>query len=117
MADNDSTCQGAGVLMFPCSGGSDVGELSDKVARKIAQDGQARMFCLAGIGANIPGIVQTAKAAKKIVAIDGCRILCSKKILENAGLNPVSYNLEEMGFEKGKTAVDEAAVEKAAREI
>lgn len=107
----------AGVLIFPCSGGSDVGELSDRVARKMAKCGQAKMFCLAGIGAHIPGMIESAKAANKIIAIDGCQVLCSKKILEHAGFKPISYNLKDIGFEKGKTQVNEENTEKAASKI
>ncbi len=110
-------CQEAGVLIFPCSGGSDVGELSDRVARKMAKCGQAKMFCLAGIGAHIPGMIESTKAANKIVAIDGCQVLCSKKILEHAGFNPISFNLKEMGFEKGKTQITEEIIEKTANKI
>jgi len=28
--------------------------------------------------------------------------LCAKKVLENTGFKPVSYNLEDFGFKKGK---------------
>ena len=117
MADNNCMCQQAGVLVFPCSGGADVGELSDRVGRKIAQCGQAKMFCLAGIGAHIPGIIESAKAAKKIVAIDGCPVSCAKKILEHAGFSVIAYNLKEMGFEKGKTKVNKENIEKATQII
>src|SRR4030042_5419730 len=113
MAENNCMCQEAGVLIFPCSGGSDVGELSDRVARKMAQCGQAKMFCLAGIGAHIPGMIESTKAAKKSIAIDGCQVLCSKKILEHAGFNPISFNLKDMGFEKGKTKIDDESINKA----
>lgn len=113
MTDNSCMCQESGVLVFPCSGGSDVGELSDQVGRKIARCGQAKMFCLAGIGAHISGMVESAKAAKKIVAIDGCPVSCSKKTLEHAGFKPIVYNLKDMGFEKGKTKVNEDSIEKA----
>ena len=117
MAENSCMCQEAGVLIFSCSGGSDVGELSDRVARKMAKCGQAKMFCLAGIGAHIPGMIESAKAANKIIAIDGCQVLCSKKILEHAGFTPISFNLKDLGFEKGKTTVDDEAIEKAANKI
>ena len=117
MAENNCMCQEAGVLIFPCSGGSDVGELSDRVARKMAKCGQAKMFCLAGIGAHIPGMIESAKAANKIIAIDGCQVLCSKKILEHAGFTPISFNLKDLGFEKGKTKVDDDTIEKAANKI
>jgi len=110
-------CQEAGVLIFPCSGAADVGELSDRVARKMAKCGQARMFCLAGIGAHVQGMIESAKAAKKIITIDGCQVLCSKKILEHAGFEPISFNLKDLGFEKGKTKVNDENIEKAATKI
>ena len=110
-------CQEAGVLIFPCSGGSDVGELSDRVVRKMAKCGQAKIFCLAGIGAHVPGMIESAKSAKRIVAIDGCSVECAKKTLEHAGFNPVSFNLKDLGFEKGKTQVNEENIEKAASKI
>jgi len=117
MAKKDCMCQEAGVLIFPCSGGSDVGELSDRVARKMAKCGKARIFCLAGIGAHIPGMVESAKNAKKLIAIDGCQVLCSKKTLEHAGFEVTSYNLKEMGFVKGKTGVDELSIDLALSHI
>jgi len=114
MAQNSCMCQEAGVLVFSCSGAADVGEITDRVARKIAKCGQAKMFCLAGIGAHVSGMIESAKAAKKIVAIDGCPVSCAKKTLEHAGFNVIAHNLKNMGFEKGKTKVNEANIEKIA---
>lgn len=111
---NNCMCNEAGVLIFPCSGGSDVGELSDKVARKMAKCGQAKMFCLSGIGAHIPGMIESTKAANKIIAIDGCPVSCSKKTLEHAGFKVMAFNLKDIGFEKGKSKVNEENIEKAA---
>ena len=103
--------------MFPCSGSSDVGELADRVGRTIAECGQAKMFCLAGIGAHIPGMIESAKAAKKIISIDGCPVSCAKKTLEHTGFKIESYNLKDLGFEKGKTKVDEESIGSAAAKI
>ena len=116
MASN-CMCNEAGVLIFPCSGGSDVGELSDRVGRKMAKCGQAKMFCLSGIGAHIPGMIESAKAAKKIISIDGCPVSCAKKTLEHAGFKVMAFNLKDMGFEKGKTKINEENIEKAASKI
>ena len=116
MADN-CMCNEAGVLIFPCSGGSDVGELSDRVARKMAKCGQAKMFCLAGIGAHIPGMIESAKAAKKIISIDGCPVSCARKTLKHAGFKVETYNLKDLGFEKGKTKVDEDSIKSAVSKI
>ena len=113
MAQNNCMCQETGILIFPCSGSSDVGELSDRVGRTIAKCGKAKMFCLAGIGAHVPGMIESTKAAKRIVAINGCPVSCAKKTLEHAGFQVESYNLKDMGFEKGKTKVEEANIEKA----
>jgi len=110
-------CNEAGVLIFPCSGGSDVGELSDRVGRKMAKCGQARMFCLAGIGAHIPGMIESTKAANKLITIDGCPVSCSKKTLEHAGFKVVAFNLKDMGFEKGKTKVDNESIYKVLSKI
>lgn len=117
MAVKNCMCQEAGVLVFPCSGGSDVGELSDRVGRAIAKCGQAKMFCLAGIGAHIPGMIESVKAAKNIVAIDGCPVSCAKKTLEHAGFKVESYNLKDLGFEKGKTKIDEDSIKSAVSKI
>ena len=117
MAENDCMCQEAGVLIFPCSGGSDVGELSDRVAREMAKCGQAKMFCLAGIGAHVPGVIESTKAAKKLIAIDGCRVLCSKKVLEHAGFKPISFNLKDLGFDKGRIKINDESIGNALSKI
>jgi len=117
MSAKNCICQEAGLLVFPCSGSSDVGELSDRVGRTIAKCGQAKMFCLAGIGAHIPGMIESARAAKKIISIDGCPVSCAKKILEHAGFTVQAYNLKDLGFEKGKTKVDEDSIKSAVSKI
>jgi uncharacterized metal-binding protein len=110
-------CRQAGILVFPCSGAADTGELSDRVARKMAKRGRVKMFCLAGIGAHVPGMVESAKAGIKLIAIDGCPVSCAKKTLEHAGFTPIAFNLKDMGFEKGKTAVNEESIEKVLSKI
>lgn len=75
-----------GVLVFPCSGGSNCGQIANQVAVEITKDGIGTMFCLAGIGAHIPSMIESAKSAKRIIAIDGCSAECAKKTLEHAGI-------------------------------
>jgi len=110
-------CNETGILIFSCSGASDVGELSDRVVRKMAKCGQAKMFCLAGIGAHIPGMIESTKSANKLVAIDGCPVSCSKKTLEHAGFKAIAFNLKDMGFEKNKTKVDDESIDKILSKI
>lgn len=102
-------------LIFACSGGADVGHLSDAAARKMMNDGCGKMFCLAGIGGNVPGILKTTEDADVILAIDGCPVDCAKKSLERAGIQNFKHmQVTALGFEKGATAVNEATVNKVA---
>lgn len=36
---NGCECGAAPTLIFPCSGSADVGEISDRIARKLTRDG------------------------------------------------------------------------------
>ena len=44
------------------------------------------MYCLAGIGGQLKGFVQSAKDVPVIAAIDGCAVGCAKAILKNADI-------------------------------
>jgi uncharacterized metal-binding protein len=91
------------LLIYSCSGASDVGQIADLVTRKLRDQGFARMTCLAGIGADLSGYVESARAADLNITIDGCGTACAKRALERIGVTPSSYVLAEFGIEKGKT--------------
>lgn len=105
MSDQQSCgCSGGPKLIFACSGAADVGEIADKAARKLTRDGAGRMFCTAGIGGRISGILKTAEAADSILAIDGCPLNCVKSGLEQAGFaNFKHLQLADLGMEKCKS--------------
>ena len=104
-------CGAAPRLIFACSGAADVGKLSDLAARELTAAGAGKMFCLAGIGGRVSGIMATTEAAQAILAIDGCPLDCAKKTLENAGFTKFEYiRLSDLGMEKGKTAVTDEAI-------
>ena len=46
-------------LVLACSGAADVGAVADPAARRLDADGSATMFCLAGVGGRVPGILKT----------------------------------------------------------
>ncbi len=99
-------------LIFSCSGAADVGELADQAARKLSREGSGKMFCLAGIGGQVSGIVKTTEAASSILAIDGCPLGCAKNSLEVAGFSKFNHiTLSDHGFLKGKTEVSREAIE------
>jgi len=46
---------------FPVLGASDVGGLTDRAARQITVDQTGKMYCLAGIGGRVEGIMANGK--------------------------------------------------------
>ncbi|MCM8768365.1 MAG: putative zinc-binding protein [Candidatus Omnitrophica bacterium] len=106
MVKKECCCCGGQVRMiFPCSGGSDVGELTDQAARQLTKDGWGKMYCLAGVAAHLKGFLETTKSATEIVAIDGCPAACASKTLQHASFSPRTVNLKELGFLKGESPV------------
>jgi uncharacterized metal-binding protein len=94
-------CQPTEILIFPCSGGSNVGQIANGAGIKLTQSGMGKFFCLAGIGGHISGMVESTKAGKMLVAIDGCSVACAKKKLEHAGFNIDEYvQVTDLGIEK-----------------
>ena len=97
-------CGAAPKLIFACSGAADVGAIADQAARKLSKEGAGKMFCLAGIGGRVSGIVKTTESASKILAIDGCPLDCAKNTLEQAGFKNYEHvQVADLGMEKGKT--------------
>lgn len=84
-------CEASEVLLFPCSGGSNCGQIVNQAAASLDTLGVGRIYCLAGIGAHIDGMVESARGAKRIVALDGCQVACAKKTIEHAGLKVTDW--------------------------
>jgi uncharacterized metal-binding protein len=104
-------------LIFSCSGGADVGAVADQAARKMTQDGTGRMFCLAGVGGRVSGIMKSTEAAGAILAIDGCPLNCAKKCLEEAGFKDFHHlQMADLGMAKGKTEPNAENIGKVASE-
>ncbi|MGB9587093.1 MAG: putative zinc-binding protein [Armatimonadota bacterium] len=111
--DCECSCGDSLKLIFPCSGASDVGELSDRAARKLTADGVGKMYCLAGIGGRLDVILENTKAAHKILAIDGCKLDCARRTLRQAGFEGFNHvRLNDLGFEKGESPVSEDNLKK-----
>jgi uncharacterized metal-binding protein len=108
-------CESAPKLIFACSGAADVGAIADQAARKLAKDGAGKMYCLAGIGGRVSGIMATTESASKILAIDGCPQNCARKTLEQGGFRKYEHiQLSDLGMEKGKTPPTPESIAKAA---
>ena len=102
-------------VLFPCSGAADVGEISDRAARKLSRDGQGKMLCLAGIGGNVKGMIASAEAADVVLAIDGCGLDCAAKTLKEKGIPGFRHlRITDLGMEKSKSPATDAAVNRVA---
>jgi len=98
------------VLLYACSGGANVAEVADLAARQLMSEGLGTMWCLAGLGAEVPQIVQAAKEADVNLVLDGCPVDCAKKIFDKIGVtNYQQLRATDLGFEKvkGIRATDE----------
>jgi uncharacterized metal-binding protein len=95
--------QDQNIMILSCSGGSNVGQLANRAAVELTQEGFGKMFCLAGIGGHLGGFVQSAKDVPQLIVIDGCEIGCSKAIIEHAGVPLKNYlMLTGLGIGKNK---------------
>jgi uncharacterized metal-binding protein len=94
-------CEPNEILIFSCAGSSNVGQIANQAAVRLAQQGVGRYFCLAGIGGHVSGMIESTKAGKMLIAIDGCPVGCAKKTLEHTGFNLDEYvQVTELGIEK-----------------
>ena len=111
-------CSGGTKLIFACSGAADVGAVADRAARKLTKEEVGKMFCTAGLGGKVSGILKTTEAADCIVALDGCPLDCVKLSLENAGFSDcIHIRVTDLGFEKGQTEVSDDNVARVAEAV
>jgi len=101
MKKDKCLCEADEVLIFPCSGGSNVGQIANETAKRLTSQGVGGMYCLAGIGGHISGFAEATREVKKVVAIDGCPVSCARKTLEHADC-PVTVHVivTDLGIKK-----------------
>lgn len=93
--------------VYSCSGCADLGEVADQVCRQLRKEGfaQSSMSCIAGIAAHMKPFIDAAKKVEEVIVIDGCQVICGKKVMEHAEITAISYILTDMGLKKGQTEV------------
>lgn len=102
MAEKEKcSCCSENIAIFPCVGASNVGQLSNKIAIELDKKEIGNLMCTAGIGARASGIMKSAEASDRIIAIDGCPVNCASKTLELAGFKVDSHIIiSEFGIKK-----------------
>lgn len=108
----DNCLCGAGdYIVMACSGASDVGHISDLVARKLSKNNLRKMNCLAVVGAGIEKSIESFRT-KEILVIDGCSVDCGKRMMEQHNFTNYKYlRVTDLGFVKGETPATEENVQ------
>jgi uncharacterized metal-binding protein len=97
--------------VFACSGAADLGQISDLVARKMHQNGDRQMKCLAFVGAGIENMINSIKDSDMLI-IDGCPLDCGKLTMEKNNLDKYTHvRLTDFGYVKGETPANPHHVE------
>lgn len=77
--------------VLACSGASNVGQITNEVAKALDTSDEASFFCLAGIGGHVSGMIESVKGSDKVVVLDGCPVGCAKKTMDEAGITGYEY--------------------------
>jgi uncharacterized metal-binding protein len=104
-------------LIYSCSGAANTGFLADQVMRALNRDGLGSSTCLAAVGAELSGFIESARGANSNIILDGCRVSCGKRIFEAKGLPYSQFIMTDFGVEKGKTAITGNVVQDIVDEI
>ena len=112
------------IIVLACSGASNTGAYSDKVARKLMANGKGKMLCLARFAID-PKFAEQSKQELneladngELIISDGCPINCAEEIPKASGfLNYRLINTTDYGIIKGKTPVTEEKIDEILADI
>lgn len=110
-------CNSGIKIIYSCSGAADVGELADRAVRQLRKEGIAQGSCIAAIGADLSGYVQSAKGADMTIAVDGCSVGCTRLNLEKIGATPVAIDLTGLGYKKGESPYSDQLLSSVVNDI
>jgi uncharacterized metal-binding protein len=116
MANDQCACNGSNVLVFACSGASNVGQIANSAALELDRRGVGRMYCLIGVSAHLGGMVDSAVGADHRIVIDGCPVACARLAAEHAGA-PVDRHVVVTELGVGKNHVFEWTAEQVERTV
>ncbi len=88
-------------LVYSCSGCSSAAQMANHIAVRLDRAGVAEMSCIAGVGGDVPSLVNKAISGRTIVALDGCALNCARHCLARHGVKPdLHVQLQEFGVRK-----------------
>ena len=88
-------------LVYSCSGCSSAAQMANDLAVRLDRERLAEMSCIAGVGGDVPPLVDTATAGRPMLVVDGCPLECARQSLERHDVTPDSHvNLAAEGVPK-----------------
>ncbi len=89
-------------LIFPCAGQANTGQITNLAAIQLTEEGFGSIACVALLAIGSEGLVTSAKRVDEVVILDGCPMICAKKIADAQGV-PVAQHLvvTDRGITKG----------------
>lgn len=71
----DECCSSdAPVLIFCCSGGSNVGQIANQAAVKLDVENVGKIFCLAGVGGHVESFIESSRGSRTICLLTVVRL-------------------------------------------
>ncbi|MDP3565240.1 MAG: putative zinc-binding protein [Methanoregula sp.] len=89
-------------IIVPCSGVANVGQITNLASIQLAEEGYGSPSCVALLATGAESLVAGAKGADEVLILDGCPVVCAKKIADAKGV-PVAQHIvvTELGIAKG----------------
>lgn len=111
-------CFSKKTIIFPCSGDTVHGEISDRVARRLAAKTGIKMGCLAGILANTVKFTADSRGADFIISLDGCPMACATRALRaNNFEGVIALSVANLTHGKRVRSVDSGVIAELTRKI
>jgi uncharacterized metal-binding protein len=89
-------------IIFPCAGQANVGQLTNLAAIQLTEEGYGSIACAALLATGAENLIADALKADEVVILDGCPMLCAKKITGAQGVAAGQHLvLTELGITKG----------------
>src|SRR5512137_993850 len=73
-------------IIFPCAGQANVGQLTNLAAIQLTEEGYGTIACAALLAIGTESLIANAMNADEVVILDGCPMLCARKIAGAQGI-------------------------------
>jgi len=89
-------------IIFPCAGQANVGQLTNLAAVQLTEEGYGSIACASLLAIGNESLIANAMNADEVVILDGCPMLCAKKIAGAQGVAAGQHMvMTELGITKG----------------